>query len=58
MIHVIAQIDLVLDSRKTFLTEFNQVVPMVRAEAGCIEYAAAVDAASDLERQHCDPNRV
>ena len=58
MIHVIAQIDLVPDSRKTFLTEFNQVVPKVRAEAGCIEYAAAVDAASDLERQHCDPNRV
>ncbi len=58
MIHVIAQIDLVSGSRKTFLAEFNQVVPLVRAEAGCIEYSAAVDATSDLERQHRDPNRV
>jgi quinol monooxygenase YgiN len=58
MIHVIAQIELVPGSRKTFLAEFNQVVPKVRAEAGCIEYAAAVDSASDLERQHRDPNRV
>ncbi len=58
MIHVIAQIELVPGSRKTFLAEFNQVVPKVRAEAGCIEYAAAVDSASNLERQHRDPNRV
>lgn len=58
MIHVIAQIDLVPGSRKAFLVEFNQVVPKVRAEAGSIEYAAAVDAVSDLERQHQDPNRV
>ena len=58
MIHVIAQIQLVPDSRKKFLAEFNQVVPLVRAEAGCIEYAAAVDATSDLERQHRDPDRI
>ncbi len=58
MIHVIAQIELLPGSRKTFLAEFNQVVPKVRAEAGCIEYAAAVDSTSDLERQHRDPNRV
>ncbi|MAI35391.1 MAG: antibiotic biosynthesis monooxygenase [Rubripirellula sp.] len=58
MIHVIAQIDLVPGNRKSFLSEFDQVVAKVRAEAGCIEYVAAVDAISDLERQHRDPNRV
>lgn len=58
MIHVIAQIHLVPDSQKSFLAEFNQVVPLVRAEAGCIEYAATVDASSSLERQHRDPDRV
>ncbi|MDB4654071.1 antibiotic biosynthesis monooxygenase [bacterium] len=58
MIHVIAQIDLLPNSRKNFLAEFNQVVPKVRDEAGCIEYAAGVDAATALERQHRDPDRV
>ncbi|MAI73889.1 MAG: antibiotic biosynthesis monooxygenase [Rhodopirellula sp.] len=58
MIHVIAQIDLHPGSRKAFVVEFDQVVAKVRAEAGCIEYGAAVDAASDLERQHVDPDRV
>ncbi|MDB4749883.1 antibiotic biosynthesis monooxygenase [Rubripirellula sp.] len=58
MIHVVAQIALTPNSRKDFLVEFNQVVPPVRAEAGCIEYAAAVDASTDLERQHRDPDCV
>lgn len=58
MIHIIAQIDLIPNSRNNFLAEFNQVVPKVRGEAGCIEYAAGVDAVTDLERQHRDPDRV
>lgn len=58
MIHVIAEIELVPESRKAFLAEFEQVVAKVKAEAGCIEYAAAIDAVSDLERQHRDPDRV
>jgi quinol monooxygenase YgiN len=58
MIHVIAQIALTTNSRKDFLVEFNHLVPEVMAEAGCIEYAAAVDASTDLERQHRDPDRV
>lgn len=58
MIHVIAQIELTPGCRDAFLAEFSQIVAKVQAEAGCIEYGAAVDAVSNLERQHCDPNRV
>lgn len=58
MIHVIAQIDLVPNSRSNFLREFNQIVPEVMSEAGCIEYAAAVDASTDLDRQYRNETRV
>ena len=58
MLHVIAQIDLTPGTQEAFLTEFNQIVHHVRAETGCIEYSATIDAASNLERQHRDPNRV
>lgn len=43
MIHVIATIQLVPGSRKEFLDEFLRVTPLVRAEAGCIEYGATID---------------
>src|SRR5436190_13081656 len=43
MIHVIATIELVAGKREAFLTEFRQVVPLVRAEAGCLEYGPTVD---------------
>ena len=58
MIHVIAQIDLTPNSRHKFLGEFNQIIPEVIAEAGCIEYGAAVDASTDLDRQHRNETRV
>ena len=58
MIHVIAQIDLVPNSRSNFLREFNQIVPDVMSEAGCIEYAATVDASTDLDRQYRNETRV
>jgi quinol monooxygenase YgiN len=44
MIHVIAVITAKPGQRETVLQHFRANVPAVRAEKGCIEYAAAVDA--------------
>jgi quinol monooxygenase YgiN len=44
MIHVVAIITAKPGLRDTVLAAFNANVPAVRAEAGCIEYGAAVDA--------------
>ena len=46
MIHVIAIITAKPGRRDEVLGHFRANVPAVRAEAGCIEYGAAVDAAS------------
>jgi quinol monooxygenase YgiN len=43
LIHVIAHIELQPGTRDRFLREFAKLQPEVHAEAGCIEYAAAVD---------------
>ena len=43
MIHVIAIITALPGQRARVLEAFNANVPAVRAEAGCIEYGAAVD---------------
>jgi len=43
MIHVIATIELAEGKRETFLAEFRKIVPLVRAEAGCLAYGPAVD---------------
>jgi quinol monooxygenase YgiN len=51
MVHVIATIECRPGTRNTFLAEFQQVVPLVRAEDGCLEYGAAVDVPSGLEAQ-------
>ena len=48
MIHVLAEITLVPGGRARFLAEFGRLVPAVRAEDGCLEYAGAVDLASGL----------
>jgi quinol monooxygenase YgiN len=44
MIHVIAVITAKPGRREEVLTHFRANVPAVRAEKGCIEYGAAVDA--------------
>jgi quinol monooxygenase YgiN len=44
MIHVIAIITALPGQRARVLEAFNANVPAVRAEDGCIEYGAAVDA--------------
>ena len=44
MIHVLAIITAKAGKRAEVLAAFNANVPAVRAEKGCIEYGAAVDA--------------
>jgi len=51
MIHVIATIELVPGKRDSFLAEFRKVIPLVRAEHGCLEYGATVDVATDIAAQ-------
>jgi quinol monooxygenase YgiN len=59
MIYVIATIELAPGTRSAFLAEFTKVVPLVHAEAGCIEYGPTIDAETDLEYQHrIGPDRV
>ena len=43
MIHVIATIQLNPGTREAYLKEFLRLTPLVRAEAGCIEYGATID---------------
>jgi quinol monooxygenase YgiN len=43
MIHVIATVHTAAGRRDDLLAAFRQLVPQVRAEAGCLEYGAAVD---------------
>ena len=51
MIHVIAVITTKPGLRDSVLQHFRANVPAVRAEAGCIEYGAAVDADNALAFQ-------
>ena len=51
MIHVIAVITAKPGQRDTILQHFRANVPAVKAEDGCIEYGAAVDAENPLPFQ-------
>ncbi|HEX5273410.1 MAG TPA: putative quinol monooxygenase [Gemmataceae bacterium] len=51
MIHVIATIELAAGTREAFLAEFHKVVPLVKAEAGCLDYGPAIDLPSGLAAQ-------
>jgi quinol monooxygenase YgiN len=51
MIHVVATIALNPGVRDEFLKVFRWLTPQVRAEAGCIEYQAAVDVPTSLAVQ-------
>src|SRR5262245_49016604 len=51
MIHVIATVTVVPGKRDAFLAEFRRVVPLVRAEQGCLEYGPAVDVETTLAAQ-------
>lgn len=51
MIHVIATISLHAGTREAFLEHFLWVTPLVRAEAGCLEYGATIDEPTPLKSQ-------
>jgi quinol monooxygenase YgiN len=51
MIHVVAVITAKPGMRENVLTHFRANVPACRAEKGCIEYGAAVDAQNALPFQ-------
>ena len=51
MIHVIATIRTAAGRRDDFLAAFRDLVPLVRAEAGCLEYGAAVDLDAQISGQ-------
>ena len=44
MIHVLATITAKPGQREALLALFNEVIPAVHAEQGCIEYGPAIDA--------------
>jgi quinol monooxygenase YgiN len=48
MIHVLAVVTAKPGMRDSILAAFRANVPAVRAEAGCIEYGAAIDAENAL----------
>jgi quinol monooxygenase YgiN len=51
MIYVIATIELAEGKRDDFLKRVQRLVPMVRAEKGCLEYGPAVDAPTGIKVQ-------
>ena len=51
MLHVVATIELAGGARDRFLAEFSRIVPLVRAEDGCLAYQATVDLATGLAAQ-------
>ncbi len=51
MIHVIATVEVQAGRREAFLAEFRRVVPLVRAEPGCLEYGPTIDVAAGLPVQ-------
>jgi quinol monooxygenase YgiN len=51
MIHVVATLTVRPGTRTGFLDHFARLEPLVRAEDGCLEYAAAIDVASGLGSQ-------
>src|SRR5262245_34508975 len=51
MVHVLATIQLQPEKRAEFLQELAKLVPLVRAEKGCIEYGPAVDVQTAIPNQ-------
>lgn len=51
MISVLATVELHAGRREQFLKEFHKIVPLVRAEVGCLEYFPAVDLVTEIAAQ-------
>ncbi len=51
MIHVIATVEVRPGQREAFLAVFHRVMPLVQAEAGCVDYGPTTDIATGLSAQ-------
>ena len=51
MIHVIATIEVHQGQRGRLLDEFQELVPLVRAERGCVDYGPTIDVVTDISAQ-------
>ncbi len=51
MIYVIASIEIAPGRREDFLKEFQKIVPLVRAERGCLWYEPTLDVETNLAAQ-------
>ena len=51
MIVVLAHIELNPGTREAFLAEFRKIVPLVRAEKGCLEYFPTIDQGTEIKSQ-------
>lgn len=51
MIHVIATIQVQPGARDRFLEAFQELVPLVRGEAGCLDYGPTVDLPTSIGAQ-------
>lgn len=51
MIHVIAAITTAPGKREDLIAAFRDLIPLVRAEQGCIEYGTAVDLETSIGPQ-------
>jgi quinol monooxygenase YgiN len=59
LIHVIATIQIKPGRRGEFLEHFHRVVPLVRAEQGCVEYGPTVGVHTEISAQEAvDPDVV
>jgi quinol monooxygenase YgiN len=58
MIHVLAQVETTTGHRDDFFAEFAKVAPLVREEAGCVEYGAAIDIPADIPVQNFSGEHV
>ena len=51
MIIVLATIEIADGQRDDFFTQFHEIVPLVRAEDGCIEYGPTIDVETNIAAQ-------
>ena len=58
MIHVVATIQVKEGKASEFINLFKTIVPLVKAEKGCIEYFPAIDLPTGLPPQDMDENIV
>ena len=58
MINVIATVQVKEGKKTEFINLFKTIVPLVKAEKGCIEYFPAIDLPTDLPPQYTNENEV